>query len=109
MRTRCDKWEKRDGIVDVRELGFESDAGAVLVPLGPGGTVQFGINGRDSGCHSFSDSTVVSAHLISDVRGACRHDFFCGYLALKKVSNLRVNAWRMREASSARRLSGLGT
>ena len=35
----CKILEKRDGIVDVQEVGFEADAGTVLLQLGPVGTV----------------------------------------------------------------------
>ena len=62
VRARCaKKMEKRYGIMDVCEVGLDPKVWAVLFPLGPIGTVQFYITGRDSGFHCFPDSTVVSA------------------------------------------------
>ena len=69
MHAMCKKLEKRDRMNNVREVGPEPDAGTVKFPLGPIGTVQLGVAGRDSGCHGFPDSTVISVHSIADVRG----------------------------------------
>ena len=72
------KLEKKDGMVDMREVGIKPDTGAVVFPLGPVGTVQLGITGRDSRFHCLPDSTVVSAHLSANVRGECCHNFSAG-------------------------------
>ena len=74
----CKKLEKRDVIVDVREVGLEPNAGAVLLPLGPVGTVQFFITGRDSGFHCCPDRTVVSVYSSANVRGRVATNFAAG-------------------------------
>ena len=102
-------FEKWDGIGDVLEVGVEADSGAKSKPNGPLGTDRSFVTGRYSSGNCFPDSTVFSAHTISDVRGACFQETCCGYFELKKASKAVGEGCRMREASSACVLSIPGT
>ena len=43
--------EKGDRILDVREVGVQTNSGAEAFPLGPVGTVLRSMTGRDPGSH----------------------------------------------------------
>ena len=101
VRTQCAKnGEKGQDRGCIREIGIKPEAFAVLFPLGPVGAVQLFITRRDSGLYCCPDSTLVSAHLSANVRGACCHKLCCRYLELKKATRLLGVGWRMRKASS---------
>ena len=101
VRTQYAKNVKRDGIVNVREVGLKPNACAVLFPLGPVCTIRFCITRRDSRFHCCPDSTVMSAYSSNDIRKTCSHKLCCGYLELKKARRALGVGWRTRKASLA--------
>ena len=70
--------------MDMHEVEVQTNSYTIFFPLDPVGTGWLGVTRRDSGFHDLPDSTVVSAHTSSDIRGACCQEFCCWYFGLSK-------------------------